>query len=887
MNKYFKQFLLLVLIFAISMNTCFVAYSYGDNVNLQSSVEEVDVVIGECFNARDFLNRIGILPENFLYAGDSYITKVDFLILTLRMLGIDDSLLKKPDRQIFWDISIESEYAPYVQTAYEMQIITGDEDGTFSPESKLDVSTAYAIITRALGGEIFAKDNGGYPAGYLTFAHRFLDEIKVAFNNNHSITFDESLLIIYNALNAEYRMKLDGSFVASTGETLLNSEYKINTIYGVVEANSVVSIYGESVLSAGWIMIDGHKFKTDEIFEHNFIGHKVKAFYRKNDEQNMVVYMHKFGAKEITLDLQDVCSYKPTELTYLNDLGKSKVVKVASNAKTICNNEKITITDEYIIPTNGEISLIDNDSDGKYDVVIIFNYELAVVNMVDQNNSSIYSFNNFKSINEIKDYDNIIIEDIYGEPKTLSDIKKYDVLEIYESKNKNFIKIIINTSVINFTVKSIQTESRQSGNYDVLEDENGNVYETIPNFSSYNNGKILKPGVSYQFVTDKHNRIIMVVAETQEYYLGYVTGAMKDGVFDSYIKIKVFSEKNQFEILETDSKVKLVNNDSLISLDDLLYILNTNQIIRYKINSKGKVSAIEIAGDENATTGFRKTGTLPIGVDSDTIRYFSNIGIIGGKLAVKPNAMVFLIPEDERDSEAFVAKDNLLSDGAMYSGATGYTFGEKNSLMTDVLVMTESYTTITRRTGLEMLVTGISQVYDEKNGVMNAITGFVNGVERQFLADDGIEFKDVDETNNYIYVSEGDSIRLALGREGYVQSVEIMYDADEHKRYGVVNANDTGITFGAEKRTVFGTPYIIEDNYFKIVNEPDGEIHPEIFSIGPSTYVYVYDSSMRSSAKCKVGNINDMITMQADPLTSDKVFMFTQYQTIKYMVIYK
>ncbi|MEE1012898.1 MAG: S-layer homology domain-containing protein [Clostridia bacterium] len=60
----------------------------------------------------------------------------------------------------------------YIFAAKEQGIIAGDENGNFNPESNVTNEETIKMIVCLLGYETFARDNGGYPAGYQTAASR-------------------------------------------------------------------------------------------------------------------------------------------------------------------------------------------------------------------------------------------------------------------------------------------------------------------------------------------------------------------------------------------------------------------------------------------------------------------------------------------------------------------------------------------------------------------------------------------------------------------------------------------------------------------------------------------------------------------------------------------
>ena len=54
-----------------------------------------------------------------------------------------------------------------------------------------------------------------------------------------------------------------------------------------------------------------------------------------------------------------------------------------------------------------------------------------------------------------------------------------------------------------------------------------------------------------------------------------------------------------------------------------------------------------------------------------------------------------------------------------------------------------------------------------------------------------------------------------------------------------------------------------------------------------STYIYIYDSAKRESDRAKIATINDIVTLEDNPLSTDKAVILTRLGSIPMVVIYK
>ncbi len=78
---------------------------------------------------------------------DKSITRAEFVCAVIRAVG------QKPDTygNGFADVARDSVYAPYINKAVELGLVTGFEDGTFRPESSITREEAAVVLSRAFG----------------------------------------------------------------------------------------------------------------------------------------------------------------------------------------------------------------------------------------------------------------------------------------------------------------------------------------------------------------------------------------------------------------------------------------------------------------------------------------------------------------------------------------------------------------------------------------------------------------------------------------------------------------------------------------------------------------------------------------------------------------
>lgn len=99
---------------------------------------------------------------------DNNITRAEFCKVILSSLGYSkDTLRKFDDVRDFTDVDSKHWAYLYINNAKKLSLINGYEDGLFFPDQNISINEMIKIVVSALGYESIAKENGGYPDGYI------------------------------------------------------------------------------------------------------------------------------------------------------------------------------------------------------------------------------------------------------------------------------------------------------------------------------------------------------------------------------------------------------------------------------------------------------------------------------------------------------------------------------------------------------------------------------------------------------------------------------------------------------------------------------------------------------------------------------------------------
>lgn len=102
----------------------------------------------------------------------------------------------------FSDVPADHWASGYIQAAADMNIINGYGDGNFGPDDNITIEQACAILVKALGYDLFAKNDGGYPSGYIRYAYDLSLTEKLTGGYTDTVTKGELAYMIAMAMEA-------------------------------------------------------------------------------------------------------------------------------------------------------------------------------------------------------------------------------------------------------------------------------------------------------------------------------------------------------------------------------------------------------------------------------------------------------------------------------------------------------------------------------------------------------------------------------------------------------------------------------------------------------------------------------------------------------------
>lgn len=596
------------------------------------------------------LKALGIASDS----ADSTVTRAEYVAMAMRALGADNTY----DRQIFLDVPKNHWAAGYINAAYELGIISGS-NGLYEPDKAISYADAVVISVRLLGRNDAAEALGGYPGGYIAAAQKYKLLTGVDSENASPLyvlmsnTVESTNLAVLDGFK-------DGEGVYSTDKSrnILSYYRDIYSYEGIVSAVGPSSIYTSSLGEADTVKIGEEKFVGTYADCIEYLGMECEVLYKEIDGKNQIIFIDNDGYnKVISLNAEDIDSFSANKYTYYEN-NKKRYASISADASVVYNGRIATsgIKNMYT-PGNGSVTLIDNDGNSNYDVVIIKNVlDIVVGTVVTEDDETVvydyYDKNNFVKFN-------------FSDSDTVVNLINTDGKTTYPAMLMQRSILSVSTSTDGTVVSGIHSVNSTSGvigsvsknNLGTVVEINGIEY-TVTDECEENCSKLIVSGASVTLSLNAYGR----VADICEYSgnsdglnYAYVIGVDESGALATDIKLKILNYDGEIVIKTLDSKCR-IDGENYSSSSKQLEALNRGlaygEVIRYQLNSDDLINRIDTlyfnsSKEEEKTTLRKIFDAVPSGSD---YRYKSETrkGNFGEKFFWDAQyTTVFLVYENE------------------------------------------------------------------------------------------------------------------------------------------------------------------------------------------------------------------------------------------------
>ena len=424
--------------------------------------------------AFDFLEKIGVFDSwaEYAFGAEDQVQKEQLAAALSNFSG--KSVTEDSENLTgFRDVPQDHWAAGYINLCVQLGIFEGDGQGEFGLGKAVTYDQAYKTVLCAMNYQGVAAVYGGYPQGYRKLAAEIGITKNMSGQGDQSISGGDLAVLMYQALDAPVYLYIGQEGPKAVGTADKNrtpmSEYlKISKKQtGIVTANWLTSLDTEADRTEkGTIRIDGRNFWYNSSDAVNVLGLEVNYYYREEESgENTVVYLEPTkDCTETAIASGDIDAIDLQSIQYWNQAGRSKtayfddLLDVIYNG-VVCN----TVSDANIgalMPKFGNVTLIDNDGDGRIDVLKVINYQSYYVSDYNTAENILILLNPIDgtSFSLTADETDLFVIDEDGEQTDAASVKRDFVVSILKDiDQKRILGIIISNNWVSGEVRSTET----------------------------------------------------------------------------------------------------------------------------------------------------------------------------------------------------------------------------------------------------------------------------------------------------------------------------------------------------------------------------------------------------------------------------------------------
>ena len=764
----------------------------------------------------------------------------------------------------FGDVTSADKNYPYLCAAYEMGLVNGASNDLFRPDDPVTSEMAAKMLVTVIGYKPLAELRGGYPTGYQIVASQL--KLFSGCENQAELNGAAAAILMENALEAPYFRATEigigyETFQSNTDDTLLQERFLIYQTKGVLSGTENTALLsGSSRLKHGFVTIDQTRYAVGDTAAAEWLGYAVEAYWRgEPGEDGTLVYIAPQQKNEtLQIDTENILSANAERLSYVTDDGKTKTLKISLHASFIYNGKQTPFSSDLLQAEYGALTLIDNDGDGVYDVLLMRAYRTIVVSSAMPSTHTVADYLDGKTVEldpNVSDYRVYLTLD--GAPVTVADLQPWDVLSYTESLEDG---TVVKTALVHREKATGMVTAVSPG--DTMAEINGVEYQVSAAMM-----KKINAGQEGSFYIDAFGRIVAASGERDVVY-GYVKAGLKKGM-DKYL-LKIFTENNRWVELPLREKLQFNGVSGTSAADAYSALLAGEavkpQLITYRVSTEREINELSTAqnipvgsaGEQAAIEAgtFRKS----LSISSANYRNYSGSAAFGDVVCVAL-AKVFVLPENPAS-----ASDNMFYAGsaALLTHDTRYS----NIVAFDVDDMRYAHAcTIDRKAGgtennIFMVVTKINTAVDDYGDTVYALHGLYQGSQSTVYTANT-------EMVDAISLKKGDVVQFGVDENGKVRSLSRSWNTAD----------------GFRQKGISGDPYsplaIVRGQVKNISLEKGGIVldygsGQGIYRIGASP-VYLYDP-VRGRG---------MVGTSGDIAVGDYVFFAEKYLTGGTIVVFK
>jgi len=733
---------------------------------------------------------------------NSPMRRVQMADLLCKLYGLN---VQKNDTPLFDDVS--SDDRAVVETIVRHGYMSGCGNKSFAPDDFITGEQLIKVFVTMLGGASAAESIGGFPGGYQTIGKQLgLKYSKLSTLKGNATRMDVAN-IIYDAMHTDY-LNISGivgdSVIYDTqpGATFLSEVLGIYRVEGIMTGDDVTSLassggHGENrVVIGNRIINDPRKITT------GYLGFDVVAYEKRNDDDmpGDIIYIEESAHNKVLvmdgIDNVFENAERQKATYYHND--KKKTLKMSYIVDMIYNGVAENFDLSLInSKTNDELIFVDNDGDGVYNLVIVYDYHDYLTNVIRPEENEISLQYGEQTLRMEDDVVRVFKE---GIPSTIDKIESNQIISVAKSINPTGEKVYTikaDYEIITGYVDSI-SETSEGKKLEIL----GNEYY----LSDYANELItknkindIKSGDTAKFYFNSYGKIATFEIDKSGENVACLVGySFTDAPFSKKLQVALYTQDKKITMLFSGDTIRIDGKkhdvDKLASDRLMNEKLSFKQLIKYTCDGDVLKSITFAADGYNSTEFSRDLPYSSLRCNRTSILAEQVNGeYTAEKYRVTKNTKVFKIPVEKNLSDG-----KIYLDEAFYSMTSGSFLSVNKTGNVELYDVHEDGTVdyviwgyqpysnrISSGSSLAV-INSMGKALNKDGDVVDVFYGYDElGVEISLIMRSDVVFvKQLDPTT----LKKGDIIHYFYDSDGYVFQVGLRKNDETPKQVAVISS---------------------------------------------------------------------------------------------------
>jgi len=559
-----------------------------------------DVVGTKYEGPATLLRSLGLVElkneANEIFDTESIITRGDAAKLIVGAFGTKTG---SDEAVPFADVNPNNKNYSAICDAYHLGYIFGDGASLFRPNDYVTKTEFTFMMLRAIGyGDMIKNALQNSSGKVIALANQMdlFDNLDSA-DMNEPVTRGDALLIFYNALlSSELKVGsiVGENIVYEKGEVLLTSKFGITLTEGIVEETTITKLNGDPKGSKSAAVVSGAGFVDTNGCLDSMLGyHVVVATHQDNPRE--IRFAWKTGENESVFLPSNVLAgtvseIESNEIYAYDEDGNRERYDLENRYKVVKNGVAFPYyTASDLLAKHGGLRLLDNDSDGVYEVVFL---EVYTLHYISNAFSEEDEFTFIDSLGERKTLDKETLTVTFGDGSAAgtNKVARDTVIKLYATPDDTYSRIQVYKPLVTGAIQSVSAES-----VSVL----GSEYTLSNAYKEADREFDAEPGEIVSLFVDEHNEVLWIERNIEAINDGWVIAFSQNVAFggglDGELTFRLFTISGAW--VEAAVADKVTVDGTQMSKDAFKELVRNaaagryiDEIIRYRLNSASQIS---------------------------------------------------------------------------------------------------------------------------------------------------------------------------------------------------------------------------------------------------------------------------------------------------------